>query len=251
IGPAVIHGFDDEGRKSDGDGLLRDWWTAEDARQFEAEAAKLGAQYESYEFPQLPDMHINGKVAMGENIGDLGGLTIALEAYRRSLDGKPAPVIDGFTGEQRFFMGWAQVWRTLWRDDALRQQLGNGTHSPGHSRAFPPLRNTDAWSDAFEGTERHALCIAHAGRVRLWQAGIPCGHDSRHGLRSIAARRPGVATGRRGAARRAAGRRQRQARPAHRCTGARRPHRTHRPARCRGRARPARGRGKRARPRAR
>ncbi|MDG6347527.1 M13-type metalloendopeptidase [Luteimonas sp. 8-5] len=168
IGHEIIHGFDDQGRKSDGDGLLRDWWTAEDARQFEAEAAKLGAQYESYEFPQLPDMHINGKVAMGENIGDLGGLTIALEAYRRSLDGKPAPVIDGFTGEQRFFMGWAQVWRTLWRDDALRQQLVNGTHSPGHIRAFAPLRNIDAWYDAFHVTEGDALYIAPEDRVRIW-----------------------------------------------------------------------------------
>ncbi|HUH90160.1 MAG TPA: M13-type metalloendopeptidase, partial [Lysobacter sp.] len=140
IGHEIIHGFDDQGRKSDGSGLLRDWWTAEDAAKFEVQAARLGAQYEAYEFPQLPGMHINSKVAMGENIGDLGGLTISLEAYRRSLDGSEAPVIDGFTGEQRFFMGWAQVWRTLWRDDALRQQLVNGTHSPGHIRAFAPLR---------------------------------------------------------------------------------------------------------------
>ncbi|MDQ2701397.1 MAG: peptidase M13 [Pseudomonadota bacterium] len=168
IGHEIIHGFDDQGRKSDGSGLLRDWWTAEDARQFEAEAAKLGAQYESYAFPQLPDMHINGKVAMGENIGDLGGLTIALEAYRRSLDGEPAPVIDGFSGEQRFFMGWAQVWRTLWRDDALRQQLVNGTHSPGHIRAFAPLRNIDAWYDAFDVTAGDALYVAPEDRVRIW-----------------------------------------------------------------------------------
>ena len=168
IGHEIIHGFDDQGRKSDGSGLLRDWWTAEDATQFEAEAAKLGAQYEAYEFPQLPDMHINGKVAMGENIGDLGGLTIALEAYRRSLDGKPAPVIDGFSGEQRLFMGWAQVWRTLWRDDALRQQLVNGTHSPGHIRAFAPLRNIDAWYEAFNVTEADPLYIAPEDRVRIW-----------------------------------------------------------------------------------
>ena len=168
IGHEIIHGFDDQGRKSDGAGLLRDWWTAEDAAKFEAQAAKLGAQYESYEFPQLPDMHINGKVAMGENIGDLGGLTIALEAYRRSLDGEPAPVIDGFTGEQRFFMGWAQVWRTLWRDDALRQQLVNGTHSPGHIRAFAPLRNIDAWYEAFNVTEADPLWVAPENRVRIW-----------------------------------------------------------------------------------
>ena len=168
IGHEIIHGFDDQGRKSDGEGLLRDWWTAEDAAKFEAQAAKLGAQYEAYEFPQLPGMHINGKVAMGENIGDLGGLTIALEAYRRSLDGKPAPVIDGFTGEQRLFLGWAQVWRTLWRDDALRQQLVNGTHSPGHIRAFAPLRNIDAWYEAFGVKEGDPLWIAPEDRVRIW-----------------------------------------------------------------------------------
>ncbi len=168
IGHEIIHGFDDQGRKSDGTGLLRDWWTAEDAAKFEVQAAKLGAQYESYEFPQLPDMHINGKVAMGENIGDLGGLTIALEAYRRSLDGEPAPVIDGFTGEQRFFMGWAQVWRTLWRDDALRQQLVNGTHAPGHIRAFAPLRNIDAWYEAFDVTAADSLWVAPEDRVRIW-----------------------------------------------------------------------------------
>ena len=168
IGHEIIHGFDDQGRKSDGEGVLRDWWTAEDAEKFEAQAAKLGAQYEAYEFPQLPGMRINGKVAMGENIGDLGGITIALEAYRRSLDGKPAPVLDGFSGEQRLFMGWAQVWRTLWRDDALRQQLVNGTHSPGHIRAFAPLRNVDAWYDAFDVTAQDALWIAPEDRVRIW-----------------------------------------------------------------------------------
>ncbi len=168
IGHEIIHGFDDQGRKSDGAGVLRDWWTAEDAAKFEAQAAKLGAQYEAYEFPQLPGMHINGRVAMGENIGDLGGLTIALEAYRRSLGGQPAPEIDGYSGEQRLFMGWAQVWRTLWRDDALRQQLVNGTHSPGHIRAFAPLRNIDAWYDAFGVTEQDALWIAPDDRVRIW-----------------------------------------------------------------------------------
>ena len=168
IGHEIIHGFDDQGRKSDGEGVLRDWWTAGDAAKFEVQAAKLGAQYEAYAFPQLPDMRINGKVSMGENIGDLGGLTIALEAYRRSLDGKQAPVIDGFSGEQRFFMGWSQVWRTLWRDDALRQQLVNGTHSPGHIRAYAPLRNIDAWYEAFNVTAADPLWVAPEDRVRIW-----------------------------------------------------------------------------------
>ena len=168
IGHEIIHGFDDQGRKSDGAGVLRDWWTKEDAAKFEAQAARLGGQYESYSFPQLPGMHINGRVAMGENIGDLGGLTIALEAYKRSLGGKPSPVIDGFTGEQRLFMGWAQVWRTLWRDDALRQQLVNGPHSPGQIRAFAPLRNIDAWYDAFGVKPGDKLYIKPEERVRIW-----------------------------------------------------------------------------------
>ncbi|HZX79550.1 MAG TPA: M13-type metalloendopeptidase [Lysobacter sp.] len=168
IGHEIIHGFDDQGRKSDGKGVLRDWWASEDAAKFETQAAKLGAQYEAFEFPALPGMHINGRVAMGENIADLGGITVALEAYRQSLGGKPAPVIDGFTGEQRLFMGWAQVWRTLFRDDALRQQLVNGPHSPGQIRAFAPLRNVDAWYTAFGITEQDPLWIAPEQRVRIW-----------------------------------------------------------------------------------
>ncbi|MGY0504106.1 M13 family metallopeptidase [Luteimonas sp. e5] len=168
IGHEITHGFDDQGRKSDGEGMLRDWWTAEDAAKFEAQASRLGAQYEAYEFPQLPGMHINGRVSMGENIADLGGLSVALEAYRRSLGGKPAPVLDGFTGEQRLFLGWAQVWRTLWRDDALRQQLVNGPHSPGQIRAFAPLRNIDAWYQAFDVKPGDALYIKPEERVRIW-----------------------------------------------------------------------------------
>ena len=168
IGHEIIHGFDDQGRKSDGKGVLRDWWTKEDAAKFEGQAAKLGAQYEAFEFAPLPGMRINGKVAMGENIGDLGGIIIALEAYRQSLGGKPAPVIDGFTGEQRLFMGWAQVWRTQYRDDALRQQLVNGPHSPGQIRAFAPLRNVDAWYEAFGVTAADPLWVAPQDRVRIW-----------------------------------------------------------------------------------
>ena len=168
IGHEISHGFDDQGRKSDGRGILRDWWTAEDAAKFEAQATKLGAQYEAYDFPTLPDMHINGRVAMGENIGDLGGVLLGLEAYRTSLAGKPAPVIDGFTGEQRLFMGWAQVWRTLWRDDALRQQIINGPHSPGQIRAFAPLRNVDAWYEAFNVKPGDKNYVAPEDRVRIW-----------------------------------------------------------------------------------
>ncbi|TFI56594.1 peptidase M13 [Sphingomonas parva] len=168
IGHEIIHGFDDQGRKSDWAGVLRDWWTAEDAAKFEVQAAKLGAQYEAYTFPNLPGVHINGRASMGENIGDLGGVTLGLEAYRASLGGQPAPVLDGFTGDQRVFLGWAQVWRTLTRDEALRQQLVGDPHSPGQIRAVGPLRNVDAWYEAFGVKPGDKLYIAPEDRVRIW-----------------------------------------------------------------------------------
>jgi len=168
IGHEITHGFDDQGRKSDGGGMLRDWWTADDAAKFEAQATKLGAQYEAYKFPQLPDQHIIGRLTMGENIGDLGGILLALDAYKRSLNGKPAPVIDGFTGEQRVFLGWAQVWRTLQRDDQLRQMLATNPHSPGAIRALAPLRNVDAWYSAFDVKEGDANYVKPEDRVRIW-----------------------------------------------------------------------------------
>ena len=168
IGHEITHGFDDQGRKSDGSGMLRDWWAPEDAAKFEAQAAKLGAQYEAVNFPQLPGMHIIGKLTMGENIGDLGGILLAYDAYKLSLNGQPAPVIDGFTGEQRVFLGWGQVWRTLMRDDALRQHLMTNSHSPGNVRAFEPLRNVDAWYDAFGVKEGDANYVKPEDRVRIW-----------------------------------------------------------------------------------
>jgi len=168
IGHEITHGFDDQGRKSDGDGVLRDWWAPEDAEKFEAQAAKLGAQYESFEFPELPGMHLTGRLTMGENIADLGGVLLGLEAYRISLKGEPSPELDGFTCAQRVFMGWAQVWRTLYRTDSLRQQIVNGPHSPGHVRAFAPLRNVDAWYEAFEVKEDDANYVKPEERVRIW-----------------------------------------------------------------------------------
>ncbi len=168
IGHEITHGFDDQGRKSDGDGALRDWWAPEDAKKFEAEAAKLGAQYEAFNFATLPGLHIIGKQTMGENIGDLGGVLLGLEAYRVSLNGQPAPVIDGFTGEQRVFLGWAQVWRTMMRDDALRQQIMTNSHSPGTIRAMAPLRNVDAWYEAFDVKEGDANYVKPEDRVRIW-----------------------------------------------------------------------------------
>ena len=168
IGHEITHGFDDQGRKSDGTGMLRDWWSPEDAAKFEVQAARYGAQYEAINFPQLPGIHIIGKLTMGENIGDLGGILMALDAYHLSLHGQPAPVIDGFTGDQRVFLGWAQVWRTLTRDDALRQLITTNPHSPGHVRAFAPLRNVDAWYEAFGVKEGDAEYVKPEDRVRIW-----------------------------------------------------------------------------------
>jgi putative endopeptidase len=168
IGHEITHGFDDQGRKGDWAGVLRDWWQPEDAAKFEAQATRLGEQYAAYEFPTLPGMHINPRVAMGENIADLGGTHLGLEAYRNFLGGKPGPVLDGFTPEQRVFMAWAQVWRTLWRDDALRQQIVNGPHSPGQIRAFAPLRNTDEWYKAFNVQPGDKLYLPPEKRARIW-----------------------------------------------------------------------------------
>ncbi len=168
IGHEISHGFDDQGRKSDGKGVLRDWWTAQDAAKFEAQAGKLGAQYEAYTFEGLPGVKINGRASMGENIGDLGGVLISLDAYHTSLGGKPAPVLDGYSGDQRFFLGWGQVWRTLFRTEALRQQLVSDPHSPGQIRAINPLRNVDAWYKAFDVKPGDAQYLAPADRVRIW-----------------------------------------------------------------------------------
>ena len=166
IGHEISHGFDDQGRKSDGDGNLRDWWTSEDAQKFEARAARLGAQYESYD--PLPGMKINGRQTMGENIGDLSGMAVAYRAYHLSLKGKEAPVIDGFTGDQRFFMGYAQVWRFKERDEALRNQLLTDSHSPGMFRAFVPATNIDAWYKAFDVKPGDKLYRAPEERVKIW-----------------------------------------------------------------------------------
>jgi len=166
IGHEISHGFDDQGRKSDGDGNLRDWWTAEDAKHFDARAKKLGEQLAAY--TPLPGMKINPALTMGENIGDLSGLEVAYRAYKISLNGKPAPVIGGFTGDQRFFMGWAQVWRFKSRDEALRNQLLTDSHSPGQYRAFVPLTNIDAFYAAFNVKPGDKLYRAPADRVKIW-----------------------------------------------------------------------------------
>jgi putative endopeptidase len=166
IGHELTHGFDDEGRKLDSSGQLRDWWTAADAAAFEARAKKLGAQYSRYE--PVPGAHINGDLTMGENIADLGGLNVALEAYHRSLNGAPAPVIDGFSGDQRVFLGWAQAWRGKVREDYLRKQVASDPHSPRVFRAIGPTRNIDEWYAAFGVKPGEAYYLPADQRVRIW-----------------------------------------------------------------------------------
>jgi putative endopeptidase len=166
IGHEMTHGFDDQGRKFDGDGRLADWWTAEDAPKFQARTDRLGAQYSSFE--PVPGAHIKGALTMGENIADLGGVLVALDAYHASLHGQPAPVIDGLTGDQRFFLGYAQIWREKMRDDALRQDLVSDPHSPSHYRVVGTLRNVDAWYAAFDIKPSDPMYVAPDQRVRIW-----------------------------------------------------------------------------------
>jgi putative endopeptidase len=166
IGHEMTHGFDDEGRKIDATGHLRDWWTAQDAARFEAKAAKYGAEFAAYDTGL--GASINPKLTMGENIADLGGQNLALDAYHASLGGRPAPVIDGYTGDQRVFLGWAQVWRELQRPDAERQQLVTDPHSPGRYRAITAERNIDAWYKAFDVQPGEKLYLAPEDRVTIW-----------------------------------------------------------------------------------
>ncbi|MBL8555367.1 MAG: peptidase M13 [Phenylobacterium sp.] len=166
IGHEISHGFDDQGRKSDGDGTLRDWWTAEDARKFKIQADRLGAQYSAFE--PLPGAKVQGGLTMGENIGDMGGLSLALDAYHASLKGRPAPVIDGLTGDQRVFLGWAQVWREKARDEYLRQQVVTDPHSPAYYRVNGTIRNIPGWYDAWNIQPTDKLYVAPAERVDIW-----------------------------------------------------------------------------------
>jgi putative endopeptidase len=166
IGHELTHGFDDEGRKLDSSGQLRDWWTAADAAAFEARAKRLGAQYSSYE--PVPGAHINGDLTMGENIADLGGLNVALEAYHRSLKGAPAPVIDGYSGDQRVLLGWAQAWRGKVREDYVRKQVASDPHSPRAFRVIGPTRNIDEWYAAFGVKPGETYYLPPDQRVRIW-----------------------------------------------------------------------------------
>jgi putative endopeptidase len=166
IGHEIMHGFDDQGRKFDENGKLHDWWTAADAERFKALTSELGKQYSSYE--PAPGVFINGALTMGENIGDMSGLQVAYDAYKMSLGGKVAPVVDGLTGDQRFFLAFAQAWRGKQRDDAIKTQVASDPHSPRRFRIIGPLRNLDAWYQAFDIAPGSKFYIPPDKRVRIW-----------------------------------------------------------------------------------
>jgi putative endopeptidase len=166
IAHEMIHGFDDQGRKIDARGALRDWWTQEDATTFETRAAMLGAQFAAFE--PLPGLRINPQLTMDENIADLGGLVIALDAYHLSLRGEAAPVIDGYTGDQRFFLAYAQSYRGSLRDKALRDQLVSDYHSPRRFRVDGVVPNIDAWYRAFDVKPGDKLFLPPDKRVVIW-----------------------------------------------------------------------------------
>jgi putative endopeptidase len=166
IGHEISHGFDDKGSQYDGDGNLRNWWSVEDRAEFESRAGKLVEQYNAYK--PFADMNVNGQLTLGENIGDLGGMSVAFEAYQLSLEGKPSVEIDGFTGEQRFFLGWGQIWRRLYREPELRKRLLTDPHSPSRYRANGIVSNMDAFYKAFDIKPGEPMYIAPENRVRIW-----------------------------------------------------------------------------------
>ncbi|MFQ5609131.1 MAG: M13 family metallopeptidase, partial [Woeseiaceae bacterium] len=166
IGHEIGHGFDDSGSRFDGDGVLRNWWTEDDRAEFEKRTDKLVAQYAA--FAPFDDLNVNGEFTLGENIGDLGGISIGLLAYKMSLDGEEPPVIDGFTGVQRVFLGYAQVWRNKYRDEALRNLIQTNPHSPAMYRANGAVRNVPEWYEAFGIEEGDALYLPPEERVKIW-----------------------------------------------------------------------------------
>ncbi|MBA3677067.1 MAG: M13 family metallopeptidase [Sphingosinicella sp.] len=165
IGHELSHHFDDQGAKYNREGRLVDWWTPQDVRNFESKLGSLGSQYDLYE--PLPGMHVQGKLTMGENVADLAGLTVAYDAYKQAIGGTPAPIIDGFTGDQRFYLGWAQVWRRNYREANLRQRLLTDPHSPSEQRTAV-VRNLDPWYAAYKVATDDTLYVAPEKRVRVW-----------------------------------------------------------------------------------
>lgn len=166
IGHEMGHGFDDQGAKSDGDGVMRDWWTPTDLKEFRFRTSRLVAQYNRFE--PIAGQFVNGQFTLGENIGDLGGLTIAHKAYLLSLDGKEAPVLDGFTGEQRFFLGWAQVWKGMYRPELMQMLLASDPHSPPEYRVNGVVPNIPAFYEAFNIQPGDKLYLDPAKRVKIW-----------------------------------------------------------------------------------
>jgi putative endopeptidase len=166
IGHEMIHGFDDEGRKYDGGGVLTTWWTDADASQFNALTALLGRQFDTYE--PFPGFRVKGDLTMGENIADLGGALVALDAYHNSLGNKPAPMLDGLNGDQRFFLGYAQSWRHKSTDDSIRQLIVSDPHAPVKYRVNGVVQNIDAWYEAFNVNPSDKLFLAPENRVRIW-----------------------------------------------------------------------------------
>lgn len=168
IGHEIGHGFDDQGSKYDGDGNLNDWWTQADRDEFEERAGVLIAQYDALVPQEVPDITVNGALTVGENIGDLGGLSIAYKAYQLALGGTPAPIIDSMTGDQRFFYAWAQSWRSKIRPEALRRQIATDPHSPDEFRTNQVVRNMDAFYAAFEVKASDGLYLGPKDRVTIW-----------------------------------------------------------------------------------
>ncbi|MBK8284785.1 MAG: M13 family metallopeptidase [Ahniella sp.] len=166
IGHEMGHGFDDQGSKSDFAGIQRNWWTAEDRERFETRTKALGDQYSKY--CPLDGHCVNGQLSMGENIGDLGGLSMAYTAYQVSLNGQAAPELDGLSGDQRFFLAWAQVWKSKYRDEAMINQVRVGPHSPPRYRINGPLRNLNEWYQAFDVKPGDQLYLEPSARVRIW-----------------------------------------------------------------------------------
>jgi putative endopeptidase len=166
IGHEMGHGFDDQGSKSDARGVLHTWWLPADTQAFSSRVDALAAQYNGYTV--LPGLNINGRLTLGENIGDLGGLSVSYEAYHRSLRGASAPLLDGLTGDQRFFLSWAQVWRTLSREEQLRTQVMSNPHSPPQFRVNGVVRNVDAWYQAFDVRPGDRLYLPPEERVHIW-----------------------------------------------------------------------------------
>ena len=166
IGHEISHGFDDQGRKVDATGTLHDWWTPDDATRFAAQTKVFGDQYGKFE--AVPGAFINPALTMGENIADFAGVQVALDAYHRALNGKSAPLIDGLTGDQRFFLAFAQVWRSKMRTSAARNQVATDPHSPPRFRVLGPLRNVEAWYQAFGVKPGDAMYIPEEARARIW-----------------------------------------------------------------------------------